>query len=170
MHHFAVAGTDFQPADPGVAIEHFLEEDVLPEVLAVSGDALLVRQTQQDIGLAHMPAGCEGRRRRSILRIAGGRAQFRPLADDVDLRVSQPPVVREMSQRGVHRPGWHFAQQDCFLDGGRPGPHLFIREERHGRNLARPVALRAVRMQDRRDVFIKSWSGRPARRHAYRAR
>jgi hypothetical protein len=34
MNHPAVAGPDLQSADPGIAVEYFVEEDELPEILA----------------------------------------------------------------------------------------------------------------------------------------
>src|SRR5438034_11021092 len=53
----------------------------------------------------------------------------------------------------INVPGRHVSQHHVLLDGSGPRPHLFICQQRHGRNGVRPVTVLTGTLQDRRYVF-----------------
>ena len=78
------------------------------------------------------------------------------------LRRGQAPLVGELPVRGVgvprrHRPVRHLAPRWT-----RPRPRVLVGEERHRRDLARPMAGGALREQDRRDVLRIRRAPQPA--------
>ena len=93
-------------------------------------------------------------RRRHVIRVAQRRPRVDPADDRVDLGVAQRNVVGEFADtdRRIDMPRRHDAPHDLFTDRACPRPHLLIREKRHRRHAAGPVARLAASLQDRRDV------------------
>ena len=91
--------------------------------------------------------------RRQILRVALGRAGVDPARDRRLLRVGQAALVREVADRRIGMPRRHDAGLDRVGNRARPRPRILVGEQRHRRDLARPMTGGAVGKEDRRDVI-----------------
>ena len=90
-----------------------------------------------------------------------GRAVVRPALDDGLLLIAQAALVGELAVGLVGMPRRHDAGDDLVADLLRVRPRAVVREERHRRDLARPVTAGAVLVKDRRDVFREGRYGAP---------
>src|SRR6202035_2475725 len=75
----------------------------------------------------------------------------------VHLLVSERHVVLEFlyADAAVDVPRRHLTRRHTLLDGGRPGTHFLIGDERHRRDRVRLMALLTVLLQNRGDVLGK---------------
>ena len=155
-----VARPHFPRLDPAilVVVRRHLEVDV--GNLAAGGDRIVLLHLEHGVGRADLPAGRVGRRGRQVLRIALGRAGLDPPRNRRLLRVGQPPLVREVPDGGIGVPRRHRAVLHLGGDGPRPGPGVLVGEQRHRRHLARAMAGRALREEDRRHVAREGRRGR----------
>ena len=94
-------------------------------------------------------------RRRHVVGVAARRTGVDPADDRVDLLVGQRAVVLEVpdADRLVDVPRRHLPRLDAGLDGPRPGPRFRVGDERHRRDVARPMARLALLLEDRRHVL-----------------
>ena len=152
---------DLDAAHPPVLGQAGLDERLVPLVLPC-GRLRPGRRDDDQIGVAAHPPGeapdvaaRPGGRRRQVGRVAARGAGVDPGDDGGDLRVGQRDVVRERldADRPVDVPGGHLARRHLPPDGPRPGPHLFVRHERHRRHLPFAVARLAPLLENRRHVL-----------------
>ena len=90
--------------------------------------------------------------RRCILRIAFRRAGVHPLRDRVDVGLLERPIVGKGSVLRIGEPRRHLAGDDSQFHRARPRPGLFVGQQRHRRDLARPMTRLTILLQDRKDV------------------
>ena len=108
------------------------------------------------IRLADFPfAVIEHERRRHVGWIPPRRASIDPFHDGGDLLIRESAVVLELSYSHVwiDIPGRHDPQQHLLFDGFCPRPGLFVRQQRHGCDVIRPVTALAGALQDRRYIL-----------------
>ena len=155
MDHLAIAGHDLHRADVHVVSDEWqLHIRILPGVLALS---FYFHRGRRDDDIRWSPTGMIPSLRK--LRGRGCRfaaalgASIHPRYDLVDFRLTEAAIVAPLAMLALGVPRRHLARDDFGLDRADPGPHFLVRHERHGRHLARPVALRALLVQDRSNLF-----------------
>jgi len=93
--------------------------------------------------------------RRSILGVAFRSSRVGPLGDGFDRALVERPVVGEMSEPCVRKPGRHLPRQDCGLHSFGPRPGALISQEGHRRHLPWAVTALAILLEDRQDVLVE---------------
>src|SRR5207244_7546531 len=89
---------------------------------------------EHDIGLADLPTvrgSGRGRRRRQILPISFLRTLISPGYNRVDLLLSEPAVISELTVMRISVPGRHRMVDDFFLYRFSPRTRVFESEQRH---------------------------------------
>ena len=149
----AGAGPHFDRLNPFVLAESRRHAEVLVLDGAVCRDRIVLRHRHDGVRLANLPAVGVLRSRGQIRGIALRRAGARPPDDRVPVGVAQPAIVREPAVRRIRVPCWHPAARHLLADRLRPRPRVLVRQERHRRDLARPMTRRAVLVKDGRDIL-----------------
>ena len=133
----------FDGFDIAVFPQAAIGNEVSPLIGTRSRNLQIFRQHLHDqIGLADLPfTVVEHQRGRHIGRISSRRARVDPSHDGGDFLIRESAIVFELSNADVRVdiPGWHDPQQDLLFDRFCPGPGLFIRQQRHGGDVIRPV-------------------------------
>ena len=156
MDRGAVAGAHF----------HLLHPAVLGEVRGQNQVLIFDRRPWPGIGTA----SAFRRRRRafrcSSLAATGAAAEHpwdrrrerrvHPSCQRVDLGLGERSVVAEMSVARIGEPGRHFARDHRSRIALAQGRVSRVSEERHGRDFARTVALLAMLLEDRKNVFVEN--------------
>src|SRR5215469_2551607 len=154
-----VAGPHLHALDPFVFGKMQREDYVLIFHLPASRDWARPGHLEHCIGLADVPAIGPLPRRRRILRNAGWRACIRPFRNRPDLSARKRRVVREVTVLRIGEPGRHLARHCSLANRLGPGPRLGVSAKRHGRDLARPVALLAMVLENGQNIPIeRRWS------------
>ncbi len=161
VDHFARARPDLDRLHPLVLGEVRRNLEVLVFHESIGRHLVVDRHRDDRVRLAERPALDVLRRRRQVLRIALGRAVVRPALDDGLLLIAQSALVGELAVGLVGMPRRHDAGDDLVADLLRVRPRAVVGEERHRRDLARPVTAGAVLVKDRRDVFREGRHGAP---------
>ncbi len=120
----------------------------------VGRSELLLQRPHIGIGERH--------RRRHVGRVALRRAAIHPAHDGLDFLLAQPQVVLELldADVAVVAVRRHLARQHLLLDRTRPGPRFLVGHQRHRPDRVGLMALLAVLLEDRRNVFGKRDRGR----------
>ena len=156
VHDLAVARANLDRLHPLRLGEIRRDVEVLVLDRAVGRQLVGVRHLEDDVGLAGAPAL---RERRALA--AGppdrpwGRRRSPSAISVCAVGVAQQPLVVEGPGRRVGVPRRHVPVADFVADGLRPGPGLLVREKRHRRDFAGPVAAGAVLENDGRDVLAE---------------
>ena len=143
---------------PGVALrgrgqrDHEAADDVGP--VGRHGERLRGRQLH--VGIARAPARGEHRSGQAQAAIAFGRPGGGPPANELDLLVGEAPFALEMAHPRLRLPRRHVPLLDRRGDQIRAPRRVLVGQQRERRDLARPVAGRAMRAQNGRDVGMKS--------------
>src|SRR5262249_6028722 len=148
------ARTALRGLDPFVFLEARVNDEVLIAHLA------RCRYFERPVGHVHdllwltdLPADGELLRWWQIGFVAFGRAGLDPAADEQLVAVAQARVVDEMAIFRIRVPGRHALLIDNFADHFGPTHDLVVAGERERGNLARPMALHAVVLQDAGDLL-----------------
>ena len=154
-HHMVrdltVARADLHRTDPFV-FRNVRRETQIRKVIRPRCGHRHLRQFDDEIRLAHLPAVRKLRKRRHVLHIAPARALVHPLRDDRDLVLAEARVVRKLPMRRIREPRRHLTLRHLLANRLRPRTHFLIRVQRHRRDFARPVARRTILKQDWRHV------------------
>ena len=154
MRDLAGARTNFNGADPPIFLE-VRRDGWNRKDIRTGRRNLHLRQLDDVIGLAQLPAIGEHRQRRHVLQIALRRTLVHPFRDRRDFCVGQPRIVLEHADARLGHPGRHLPRYDLVLDRSRPRPGILVGQQRHRRDLAGAVARDAARVQNWRDVVSK---------------
>ena len=95
----------------------------------------------------------KGRRNRHVRHVASRRPIVDPGGDRVDLGLCETCVVLVGAHTGIGAPGRHLSRQHLRFHGTRPGTRVGVGNQRHRRQVVRPVTGDAVFIQDRRNVL-----------------
>ena len=153
--------TNLHHARPARLGERDVRHRPIPDVLMARRHRVFrrsddeIRRTVSVSDTLPLVVGHERPGRRHVLRIALRRAGVHPADDRVDLLVGERDVVLEFlhAHAAVDVPRRHLARFDAVLDRPRPGPRLFVGDERHRRDRVRLMARLTLRLENRRDVF-----------------
>ncbi len=135
-----------------------------------------LRALDDQIGFAGVPGGPIGehQRLRHVGGIAARRAAIGPLRDLNDLFFAQRRIVLVVLNADVlldvprrHDAGL-VAQRGPRLHRAGPWPGLFVGQQRHRRDLARPMAVLTAALKNRRNIFGKGDFAGLVRRSAWR--
>src|SRR6185295_4337187 len=85
--------------------------------------------------------------------IALDRAAVGPFDDLLDIALRQRPVVGEAAVLRVGEPRRHLTAFDLGFDRACPGASLVVGQERHRRDLPRPMARLAIFLQNREHIL-----------------
>src|SRR5262249_55824189 len=155
VYHLTVAWPDFDLLHPFVFGKVGGNYKILI-INSAGGRHREVRRLENDIRLADAPAVGDVDGRRSILRIALADAALGPGDQRVDFALGEGALIGEPAMLGrVGEPGRHYSQQHRFANGPGPGQDVLVRQERHWRHLAGPVAGLAALLQNRQDVLME---------------
>ena len=153
MHHPGVAGMELDAADVAGAADRQRHGEDAEDIALLARQGVAGGQRDDEIGSAEVPpirpARQRGRRPRSFNRIA------RPPADQLDPFRGQPRLSNELAGMAVGLPRRHEAAGG---DGGnlrRPPAGVVEGQQVEGPGAARPVALGAVAVQQRRDILVE---------------
>ena len=162
IHHHVVhdlprAGPDLHGLDVAVFGNLDVGEVVDPPIRSFGVHGVFITHGNHQVGLADVPGilRSEFLRRRRVGGIAARGARIHPFHNrrDVGLVERQIVLVVTDAHRLVEMPRRHFTVRDPRLDRARPRPHLFERGQRHRGAGAGVMALRALGLEDWRDVF-----------------
>ena len=121
----------------------------------VGGHLVRLRHRDHEVGRADGPAIRELRQLRHVLRVALWCAAIRPLHERVAVGRRETAIVLEPAVLRIGVPRRHVPLAHLVADGFRPRSRVLVADERHRADLARPVARRAVLVEDGRNVFGK---------------
>ena len=147
-----VAGAELVGRDPGVFLQVGRHGDVGVGHGAVGGHRERLEHREDQIGLADGPALGELGHLGQVGVVAARRSAVDPRRDQVDLVLRQAHVVLVGAHAGIGAPRGHLARDDLRLDGARPGADVVVGDQRHRREVVRPVAGHAALVEDRRHV------------------
>ena len=158
------AGPNLDRTHPALFIYRHDIEGLPPHVLPMRGHGVRDR-LNHDFGLAELlgelPLVASGPllRSRQILRVTERRAGIHPAGDGIHLLVGQGSVVLETLDANalVDVPGRHVPANHALFDGPRPGADFFVRHQRHRRRSPRAMALLALGLENRGDVFREGY-------------
>ena len=157
VDHFGVAGADIDGADPVVGGGGRGDDEALIEVGAVGGDVEGGGHDGFEIGLAERPALGDFGGRRSLARVAFGRAGGGPTGEQGDLGGGEPHLVLEARRGG--QPRRHVALGGDGGDQAGAFGGSGVGDEGEGRDAAVAVAGDAARVEERRDVVGEGGRG-----------
>ena len=129
--------------------------EVPEDVGSVLREGERTRRLEHQVRLAEGPAFGETGRSRPLARISFRRSAFDPPTDEVDLRVGEPAFALEASLARLGEPWGHVSHLGHFADLRRARLHVGVAQQAEGPGLARTMADRAVRENDRGDVSIE---------------
>ncbi len=152
----AIARPHLHLLNPAVFSEVRRQNQILIIDRALGRNVERSRHFKHFIGRSYIPALRPLAWRRSVLGIAGGRARVHPRCKRVNLCWGQRSVVTEVSVARIGEPRRHFARDHFFANRLGPRTRVRVSEERHGRDFARTVALLAMRLEDRKNVFVEN--------------
>ena len=160
MHHAAVTGMNLDRAHPLVLRQVDRQNHVLIIDLRVGRNLERMRQADHHAGAVDLPVvgPLDGTNR--VLFLSFQRSARHPLVDGRDLLRLQDVLGRKFTAAFVGEPGRHFLRLHRIDDRLRPRPDLFIGNQWHRPDFARPVAGLAARLQNGQDFFIKCRRGR----------
>ena len=153
MNDAPIAGPNLEGLHPLVFRKVGGYFEVLIRDLAGGRDVIWRGHPDHGVRRADHPALRKYRLRRHRLQVTRGSPRVHPTHDEFFFRRAQSAIVRPGAVRRVCVPRRHRALHDVVLDRTRPGSGVLIGNERHRRDLARPVTGRAVLVKDRRDVL-----------------
>ena len=157
MHDAPVARTNLHGFDVAILREGDLGEIVDPPVRALLVHRVRAVHRHDKVGLADVPRVLrrELPRGRHVRGISLRRSRIDPFRDGGDFSVVQRDVVLVFpdAHRFVEVPRWHLAVLHARFDRARPGTRVLVGDERHGRAGAGMMAVLALGLEDRRDVF-----------------
>src|ERR1039457_5642925 len=151
--------TDLDPLHPLVFLETGRKDDVLIFNRAPPRHVEWLGHFDDSVRLANFPALRPLAIGRPVSRIAFRSAGAGPRGDGVDFALRKRPVIREMSEARVGKPRRHSSSNHRFAYRLGPGPGLQIGQQRHWRDLARPVALLASLLEYRQNVLVEGRAG-----------
>ena len=94
--------------------------------------------------------------RRCITGLAFMDALVSPFRDRVDVALREATFVHDMLAGFlIGKPGRHGSSHDRVLQGSCPRARLFVRQQRHRRNLSRTMASLAILLKNRLDILVK---------------
>ena len=153
VDHPGVAGAELDAADVAGAGHRQRHREDAEDVARLAGQGVAVGQRHHQVGLAEMPAVGPARRRRRRTRALDRR--LRPAGDARDLVGGEPRLGDELAGVAVGLPRRHEAAGGDRGQLRRAPAGVVEGEEVERPGPARPVALGAVRMEQRRDVLVE---------------
>jgi len=155
MNERGIIRQELHRRDQGVFLEWTGNSDIGP-LDHTFGRHRERRQVDDDVRLNEPSGLSEFHRGRGIPGIALWRAAVGPFHDRVDVGLGHRSIVTEAHRMfGIGKPRRHRLGDNCPLDGLGPGTYLFVGEERHRRDLVRPMAHLAMPLEDRLDISMK---------------
>src|SRR5262249_35640142 len=148
-----ISGAHFHRLDPLVLGGVGRNREVLIGDGAVGRDGIVFLHAEDRVRLADVPLGGVDRRRRQILGVAFRRAGRHPLHDGVAIGIGETAIADELAVRWIGEPRRQRPPRNGRRNRLRPPPRILVGEQRHWRELAGSMAVRAVLEKDRRDVF-----------------
>src|SRR5262245_26427785 len=107
---------------------------------------------QHDVGLSYVPAICERRRSRQVLRVTFLRSAVDPRCDRIDLRLRKSSIISELLEVRISVPRRHLLGDNLLLNRARPGPCVLVTQQGHGRGFAWSMTLDTVLEEDGSNV------------------
>src|ERR1700730_19439664 len=148
MHDLRVVRTKIEPSDV-LFIRDWDGQREIPINIALAGLEEVTGHFEHEIWVAETPSGPGGGRLKTIRPSSFRRAARRPLSNQFDLVIAQPPLSHKFAVAGDRLPGRHEMSTCRVRDrhGSRAG--IFVRQEVKGRAPARPMTTRASCKKDR---------------------
>src|SRR5215471_213045 len=152
MDDASVAGPDFSGLHPFVFIEVRRDSDIHVRYDAVGWNLDFFWHLDNRLGLADGPALDELRGSGQISGVAFRSPLIDPGRNSVDFFLAQAAIIQEMAIFRGSQPRRHSPALNFVLDRPGPGASVFVGHKRHRGYFASPVALNAVRVENRGDV------------------
>ena len=159
MEDFGIAGFHLECLDPFVFREVGRDLEILIRDFAVGGNRIVLTHRKHRVRGADRPAAFVRGLRGQIGGFPFRRAAVGPAHQRRLVRLAQTTVVEEFAVLRIGMPWRHRAFADLRGNGFRPRPRILEGQQRHRRNLARPMAVRAVLIEDRRDFLAERRHG-----------
>jgi hypothetical protein len=157
--------SELDRADVDVGLERRPQHQVPIDVVLAGTEVERARGGDDRVGPPEPPALGPRRRRRPIGGLPFLLAPLDPALDGVNLVVAQPPLAEDRELAALRQPRRHVTLARFLGDAIGVLDGVGVGQQRERRDLARPVARRAVGEQDRRDVLVER-DGRGRRRRA----
>ncbi len=154
-----IAGPHLPRLHPAVLVEVRGHFEVNVRDIPRRRNRIVLLHLEDDVRLADPPAVRILGTSRQILRVAFGGAGLDPPRNRALLIIREAPCIGEMADGRIGMPRRHRALRHLRRDGARPGARVLVGEQRHRRDLARPMADGAVLEEDRRDVLVERGLG-----------
>ena len=153
MHHFRIPRPELQRANVPDRVGRNRQHEDSKDIRAVRRQRVRLRQRDDDIRFAELPAFCPRAHRRKIARISLGRALVCPPANQPDLGVGKGLLTDKRSIRRIGLPRRHVTALGHARDERRASLDILVRQQTEGRRPARVMAHAAAIGDEGRDVL-----------------
>src|SRR5580704_385003 len=155
MHHGTIARTDLHRFHPLILCKVCRNRKILIVDDAARRHVEFLRHLKHGVRLGNTPTLCELSRLRRIGGVAFGRARIDPRDQRLPIAGGERRIVREFSIVRIGVPGRHLSAQHGASNGFRPRPRLSKGQQRHRRRFAGTVAVLAMLLENRLNIFVK---------------